>query len=113
MDDFIDVMLKTAQEALSWLQGSTDSCERALGEMTYDEAVAEIQKLYALGATKVWVVEIEEDEDLEESGKLVVELPKNKESRADVFEWSAYWATTQGFDPETDTGQAHVFVMLD
>ena len=115
MDEFIDELLADGnkQEALVWLKGSTDECERLLGEMTNEESLSMIQELYSLGQTKAWAVEIDEDDDLEGTGKLVLELPTVPEERERVIAWGAEWATQLGFDPTPDTGQSHLFVMLD
>lgn len=115
MNELIQELLADPEkmEALDWLKSSTDKCEHTLGEMPPDESLKMIQEVYALGAAHVWAVEIDKDDDLEETGKLVLELPASNEERKQVFIWAANWAKRLGFDPEPDLGQSHLFVMLD
>ncbi len=115
MDEFIGELLSdnNKQEAISWLKASSEECEHVLGEMSNEESLGMIQELYALGQTIAWAVEIDEDEDLAGTGKLVLELPSEQEERVSVFRWADEWASRLGFDPVPDTGQSHLFVMLD
>ncbi|MBE7500045.1 MAG: hypothetical protein HS113_06980 [Verrucomicrobiales bacterium] len=104
----------SSKEALAWLQsGKLDS--RMLGELPTTAASIEIvQELYALGAARVTAVNIATyDTGEENTGKLIVSLPKESSARARVFEWCAEQAEQLGFEPERDVGQEHVFVMLD
>ena len=102
------------KEALQWLkEGPT--LDRTLGELpTREASVKLVEKLYALGALKVWAVRIESSDPAEgNTGKLLIGLPMEKQSRQKLFRWAAKEARRHGFDPETDTGQQHLFVMLD
>jgi len=115
-DSFIDAMLSApgTREVLEWLRSGQPGT-RTLGELPNQEASTKLaEEAYALGAIKVWAVEINmDDPDLEGTGKLIVSLPKAPAVRARVLEWCAEWAKRKGYEPETDEGQDHVFVMLD
>jgi len=50
---------------------------------------------------------------LENTGKLVIKLPREKSKRQAILNWSAKIARAQGFDAYTDVGQDYVFVSLD
>jgi hypothetical protein len=103
-----------SQEALGWLRsGNPDS--RTLGEASGTaESIALVEELYARGATRVTSVRIETyDGDQQNSGKLIVSLPGDPIARTRLFEWFSDAAKELGFDPDQDTGQRHVLVMLD
>lgn len=103
-----------SKEALAWLQiGMPDT--HTLGEIpTTAASLALVQELYGLGATQVTAVNIQTYETGDENtGKLIVSLPKETSARARVFVWCAKWAEQLGFEPECDSGQEYIFVMLD
>lgn len=112
----IEELLNSGQskEALAWLQGGKPE-SRTLGELpTTAASIAMVEKLYALGAARVTAANIATyDTGEENTGKLIVSLPKESSARARVFEWCAEQAEQLGFEPERDVGQEHVFVMLD
>jgi hypothetical protein len=86
-----------------------------LGELPTREASIELVKeIYALGALEVRAVKIDCYPNGEENaGKVVISLPSEALARKKLFAWAAQWATEQGYDPEIDVGQKHLFVMLD
>ncbi len=102
------------KEVLGWLK-SGQSGMRTLGELPDQESSIELaEEVYALGATKVWAVKIDNyGPDGENTGKLIVSLPKEPRKRKKVFAWCGEWAEQTGYDPEEDVGQEHLFVMLD
>jgi MORN repeat variant len=103
-----------SKEALAWLKVGAPA-SRTLGELpTHKESVGLVTELYSLGAAKVTAVEIHRYETGEENtGKLVITLPADISGRDRIFAWCARKAEELGFDPETETGQQHLFVMLD
>ena len=116
MDDFFAQFLNsfTTREAQSWLEESTVEDFRSLSEHeTTEESLALVKELYAAGATTVLAVEINEYEWGQNSGRLVIELPMDSSSRAAVLQIVNDIGRSQGFDPEHDIGQSHVFAMLD
>jgi hypothetical protein len=99
-------------EALGWLKES--GTNNTLGELgTTGESIALVQAAYEAGALEVLAIEIDGYGDFENTGKLIVKLPTEKGARNRVLHWCGRIAVEQGFDPEEDTGQTHVFVMLD
>lgn len=105
---------KEMVEALSWLTESGVP-ERSLGECQSQEDSIELVKgIYTLGAVKVWVFDIDGEPDEEQnSGRLIVELPKDSQKRQQVLEKCGEIGEELGFDPEEDTGQKYTLLMLD
>ncbi len=63
---------------------------------------------------QVFAVEIEKyPGGMENTGKLVIELPVDPAARTSVFDWAAAIARESGFDGDIDVGQRYLFVMLD
>jgi hypothetical protein len=120
-DEFIQEFLNDpyTREAREWLSEASEHDIRSLGESgSTDEARRLIEEIYTSGAIAVLVVEIEQDEIDEKrvfqnSGKLVIELPKSRAGRKKVFAWAARNSESHGFDPYEDTGQTYLFIMLD
>lgn len=101
------------REVVEWLSGEPTG-RNTLGELTTNkESLKLARKLYSIGAVKVSAIEIGKSEEGENSGKLVIVLPSEPESRKRIFRWSSKQARAQGFDPDVDIGQEHLFVMLD
>src|SRR6185436_2858688 len=102
-----------AVEALAWLREAEKSDERTItggdGEgWRGSEAIAVIQELYDLGAVCVTAVEIDgrtEKARHQDTSTLIIELPRDTEKRARLFEWEARFAREQGWDPATDDGR--------
>ncbi len=116
-DEFAQSFLaddKRTREALSWLKGSGG--KHTLGELASTAvSVRLVNTIYRAGATTVWAVKINMSPDgMENTGKLVIELPREAAARRQVLEWARRRSKGQGFDEEvTDEGQHYVFVMLD
>lgn len=101
------------REVVEWLSGEPKG-QNTLGELTTNqESLKLARKLYSIGAVKVFAIEIGKNEQGENSGKLVIVLPSDPEARKRIFRWSNKLAREQGFDPDVDIGQEHLFVMLD
>jgi hypothetical protein len=114
-DSFIQRFLDdpSSREAREWLLSGEDN---TLGELEFnDESIALVEEAYAAGAHKVIAVEIDKYEDvpLQNTGKLVIELPSEPAKRVTAFAWAGKIAESQGFEAEEDEGQSHVFLMLD
>lgn len=78
-----------------------------------DESIALADAVYKAGAAHVYAIEIDEYDQHQNTGKLVIELPDDASARKRVFAWAGKIAREQGFDPEREAGQRYVFVMLD
>lgn len=99
-------------EVMHWLQD--ESKPRSLGVLGgTEESIEFIQEVFDAGAVQVFAVEIDDDDDSENTGKLCVELPNDPELRQRVLDWTGEIAREEGFDQEPDIGQKYVFVMLD
>ncbi len=83
-----------------------------LGELDEEESVALIESGYAAGVVRMWAVEIDVDEDYENTGKILIQLPKDSDARRDVILWAkkAISGTGYSFD---DDGADIAFLMLD
>src|SRR5262249_132778 len=103
-----------SKEVLAWLQGGAPDA-RTLGELpTTEPPLALANELYSFGATQATAVEIDPYiSDRENTGRLVISLPESQIARAKLFAWNAEHARELGFDPDEDTGQRHLLVMLD
>jgi len=116
---------KDKVEALSWLKGSSLTLEesskykgrvksyRNLAEWPTEQSVAWIQELYTRGAMKVWAVNFDRNQPYESINTLIVTLPEERKMRRAVFEWTNKQIMEDGFDPEDDCGQRHLFVWFD
>ncbi len=115
-DEFAQQFLDAPEttEALTWLNAGSDDDLRSLGEFgSLAESVALVQRFYDAGASEVLAVEIDIDDDYQNTGKLVIKLPEDFAKRSAVLAMAGEIAVSQGFDPEPDSGQSYVFLMLD
>jgi len=116
IDDFTSDLLasESAHEALSWLT-ERGAPERSLGEAQGKESsISLVESLYKKGAKSVWVLDIDDSLDEEQnSGRLLIELPKNRIERYKLLAKCAEIGVENGFDPEPDTGQEYTLLMLD
>lgn len=103
------------REALGWLNEDTTGMQRFLGEgLPAQQARDFVQGLYDAGAKQVWVVKIDSyDDGMENSGKMLIELPDDTEQRSEILLKADEINLSQGFDPIEDEGQRYVFLMLD
>jgi hypothetical protein len=110
-----------AAEALAWLREAKKPDERTItggdGEgWRGAEAIAVVQELYDLGAVCVTAVEINgrvEKSRHQDTSTLIIELPRDPEKRARLFEWEANFAEEQGWDPATDDGRDYMLIWRD
>ncbi len=102
-------------EARIWLRSSPDENAFTLGELpTTRQSLELAEEAYTAGAVTVLAVEINDCENGQQnSGKLVIELPKAKAKRKRIIAWVNEQAELQGFDPESDNGETHLFLPLD
>ena len=98
-------------ELRDWLKSGSNT----LGELTTNaESLKLANEIYQAGAIHVYAIEIDKyPHGSENTGKLVIELPKDNGSRNKVINWAARIAHDQGFDAYSDVGQQYIFVMLD
>jgi hypothetical protein len=112
---FVDGLLKSRKaEALAWLKGGSAKSFRNIGELdTTEESIAFIQRLYSLGAKTVLAVEIIEWEQAQNTGNLLVELPRDRFRRSELFAFEKQHAESMGFDGTEDMGQFYLYLKLD
>ena len=112
IDSFCESMLSTGKraDAESWIE----SKYHTLGEYSHTKSRNLIKKLKRVGATRMHVCEIDcYDDEQENTGHLVVELPDDSESRRAVFREVDRLASLQGFHGDFDNGQRYAYVKLD
>jgi hypothetical protein len=105
------VFSRTNRDALQWLE---EKSNRTLGcFMDNAQSIQLVKTLYSLGAKELLAVEIDGVDDVEQNtDKLLITLPHTARQRRALFEWCSKQAEKYGFDPESDGGQDHVFVIL-
>lgn len=111
-DTAVGQLLADAKEARVWLTESPE--HRSIGEDIVDsEAIELVERLYGLGASVVYAVDISEYDDQQNTGTLVVGLPTEKAKRRALFEYEALHASERGFDGEPDRGQKYMMLRFD
>tara|TARA_R110001599_G_scaffold351710_1_gene584337 strand:+ start:54 stop:470 length:417 start_codon:yes stop_codon:yes gene_type:complete len=112
-DDFCKKMLieNNPKELKAWLYDGKST----LGEIqTNSESILLANKAYASGAVNIFGVDIEADPEYgNNTGRLVVELPTEKNKRKSLLNWAAPIAHEQGFEAYSDVGQEYIYVSLD
>jgi hypothetical protein len=113
---FDDLLSKPNRaEALSWLDESTDESPRTLGELeTNESSIDLVNEAYKAGAVEVIAVDIETYPDgSQNTGRLVVVLPKQQAPRKETLRWCNKQSEQLGLPPEDEFGQTYALVMLD
>ena len=100
-------------EALSWLRAGNPKSYRYLAEWTNEESIKLIEQAYRCGATEVWAVKFDRNPPYESINTLIVTLPDDPTARDAVFGWANDQSEEQGFDPEEDYGQSHLYLWFD
>ena len=115
ISDLIDKLIrnKDKHEALAWLRGSKTGSYRYISEWTNKKSVAWIKTLYEAGAPEAWAVEFARNAGYESITVLIVMLPTDGVVRAKVFDFANAQIQAEGFDPEDDYGQLHLYLWFD
>jgi hypothetical protein len=102
-------------EATVWLRESRGPSDRTLGELgTTKESLDLVNEAFEAGAVQVIAVDIATYPDgSQNTGKLIVELADDPNSRERILAWCNQQGERLGLDPESDFGQRHTLVMLD
>jgi len=80
---------RTSKVLISWL-GKGAKQERELGELSKSEAFRLARKLFGMGAVRIWVTNIERDEDgAQYSRRLIIALPDASPKRSKIYELCA------------------------
>lgn len=96
-------------DAAEWVQVTNHT----LGEYTNEKSRSLVKKLVRLGAKHVYACEIDRDDDEENTGNLVVELPDDQMARRNVLREVDRLASLQGLRGDLDEGQKYAYVKLD
>ena len=83
-----------------------------LGELDEDQSVDLARNGYASGVLRMWAVDIDVDEDYENTGKILVELPADPAVRKQAVAWVEAAISGTGYTFR-DEGEDIVFLMLD
>jgi hypothetical protein len=113
-DEFcLNLINNTASaEVLSWLRNRNK--QRNLGVLgSTEKSIEFIEEVFDAGAAQVFAVEIDDEDDFENTGKLCIELLDDPFLRTRILDWTGKIAEEQGYEQEPDIGQRYVFVMLD
>jgi len=88
----VETKKKSSAELLAWFKNAARQ-ERELGELSTKEALSLARRLSALGASKIWVANIERDVDGGEySIRLIVTLPDEAAKRGKIYELCVNYA---------------------
>jgi hypothetical protein len=112
IDDFCEALIKkgNSQDAVEWVRKG----DRTLGEKNFVATKRLIEKLRALGCSRIIACEIDSYEDgLENTGHLVVELPTDPSARARILDTIDRIASKTGYRGDFDDGQRYCYVKLD
>jgi hypothetical protein len=112
IDEFCQSMLAAGKraDAESWIE----SKGHTLGEYSHAKSRNLVRKLLRIGARCVHVCDIDDyDDNQENSGHLVVELPDDSEKRRQVLREIDRIVAPQGYDGNFDDGQRYAYVKLD
>lgn len=72
-----------------------------------------VEQLYGMGATRVIVIGISRERDVELAAALLVELPATAADRVKLFEHEKQMAELMGEPPVQDTGQQYLHYAFD
>ena len=100
-------------EALAWLKGGTAQSKRYLAELTNHQSVRLIKRAYDAGVVEVWAVGFARNAPYESIYRLVITLPEDRVKRKATFKWANEQIERQGFEPESDYGQRHLYIWFD
>lgn len=118
LDEYDDAICERALnadgsiDALVWFKDPYGGPKR-LGEWSTDQGLAFAHALEALGAKWIVVVgvrKIEGPEPFESAEGLVVALPEDAHRRRALFRLYAKQVRSEGYAPQTDTGQKYLFL---
>lgn len=114
-DPFFQYLLgKHSTEALSWLEDATPGSSRNLGELARIESIEFVRRLYNIGASAVFAVDIVDDKEYnsQTTNYVVVQLPSVARYRALLFECEQEVNSIRGLSPTPDHGQEHILFYI-
>jgi len=99
-------------EARAWLEDGGEKSVRFIGEMSKEQSIKFVQKLYRLGAKEVMAVKIGRNPPYESINTMIVTLPSDRKARQQLFAFEGKRVESEGFDPPEDYGQSHLLVWI-
>lgn len=110
-DSFCETMLQTGHhaDAQLWIQ----SPGHTLGELTHTKSRNLVAKLIKVGAVQVTACDIDQYDEEQNTGHLVVELPSEASRRTVVLREIDRLASQQGYCGPMDDGQRFAYLKLD
>jgi hypothetical protein len=100
----------TCADAQEWIKDPKTN----LGEMDRRGSQRLVQRWVALGALRIMACKIDSyGDEGQNTGHLVIELPKEVGAREKLFKALARQAESQGFDGDPDDGQQYMYLKLD
>jgi hypothetical protein len=96
------------EEAIAFLERGNG--RHNVGEMSYENSLALVRRLYELGAIEVWAVEVGKNAGLASTDTLIVTMPRDSVARWRLFDWNNERVRLMGFDPDIDQGERHMLV---
>lgn len=111
MDLFCDQMLRkgVCADAESWIV----SKNHTLGEYSHVKSRNLFHKLKQLGTSRVYACDIDDSDENQNTGHLVVELPESPTERKAVMREIGRLSQQQGFQRDPDNGQRYAYIKLD
>jgi hypothetical protein len=111
-DAFCEILMEKGktEDARQWIKDKNHT----LGEMDWRASKRLVDRLFALGCVKLLACEIDVyDDGHENTGHLVVKLPKERSTRAKLFLTLDKLTEDAGYTPGQDDGQRYFYVKLD
>jgi len=98
-------------DAVEWIR---EKGHRTLGERSPGGSRRLVDRFVSIGCPKIYACEIGVDDDGEENtGHLVVELPKTPAERVKTLKAISRLASQQGLQGDPDDGQRYAYIKLD
>jgi hypothetical protein len=112
LDAFCAMLMQKGkrENAVGWIQTKGHT----LGERSWSSSKRLVARLSALGCVSIHACEIDVYEDgLENTGHLVLELPREGDVRSKILKAADRLASEVGYSGDFDDGQRYVYVKLD
>ena len=112
-DSFCKKMISKSdsQGIFDWLNQSKDVL---LGESFFREDIEDmVAELLQSNCKEIWIVDVDDEGELQAAKALCIELPDDKIDRETVLDFSSLFIEDQGFDRLKDCDQRYVYIPFD
>lgn len=111
IDSFCETMLQAGrqEDAAVWIE----SPRHTLGELSHTKSRNLVAKLLKKGVVRVFACDIVDEDQEQNTGHLVIELPTDSDVRKAVFREIDRLASQQGYRGDMDDGQRFAYLKLD